>query len=298
MKTFKMVTIVLVLFGGLYGLGRLYFYATDGFSPSAFTAPLVYDTALSIEPLPMDKRVEIQEILNQPFRYFAKGTQSYVLISEDGKYVLKFFKQKHLKPPILAQIGTYLPLASKHANRIIEQRKEKQARLLHACKLGYDCMVNDSGIVYLHFNPTNYLQDKLIIYDKIGTIHTINPNEVGFYLQLKGTPLRKYFIQFRNSEDLEGAKKALSELFHYLVDRSHRGILDRDPNFGNNLGFFGDRPGNLDVGAVELDVLIKNPVEYKRRIVDHMSSFHRWLMFEYPELVSSYERELAQLTNS
>lgn len=292
---YLILIICLALAGMLYGLGRVYFDATDGFSPSAFSAPLVYDEAWSIEPLDDKKRAEIQQILNQSFRYFAKGTQSYVLVSEDGKYVIKFFKQKHLQPPLLAQIGTHLPLVSAYATKVVERRKEKKDRLLRACKLAYDHLPVDSGLLYLHFNPTNYLQTPLVIFDKQGNKHSINLNKIEFYVQLKGVPLRKHFAHFRDAGDLDGAKRALIELFSYLEDRSRRGILDRDPNFGNNLGFFGERAGNLDVGAIELDVLIKNPVEYRRRILDHMESFRRWLMFEYAELLPSYEKNLEEL---
>src|SRR3954464_15045331 len=40
----------------------------------------------------------IDQILSQKFTYFNKGSQAYVYISEDKKYILKFLKQNKLHP--------------------------------------------------------------------------------------------------------------------------------------------------------------------------------------------------------
>ncbi len=156
-------------------------------------------------------------------------------------------------------------------------------------------MQDDAGLAYLHLNPTHYLDKQLTIIDKLGREAVIDPNHIAFYIQRKGIPLRRYFMNFRDQNDLEGAKQGIEELFVYLARRSQKGILDRDPNFINNLGFFGDRAGNLDIGAIELDPLVKNPIEYRRRILDHMDAFQNWLANEYGELLPSYERQLEKL---
>ena len=37
--------------------------------------------------------------LSQNYTYFGCGGQAYVFFSEDGKYALKFFKQRHFREP-------------------------------------------------------------------------------------------------------------------------------------------------------------------------------------------------------
>jgi hypothetical protein len=117
----------------------------------------------------------------------------------------------------------------------------------------------------------------------------VNPNELCFYLQLKGTPLFTLFTNFRNHGDLAGAQLALNKLFDYLIARSQRGILDRDPAYAQNLGFIGDHAANLDVGNLVEDPLIRNPVELRRRIHEYLVDLRMWLVHGYPELVPTYD---------
>src|ERR1700722_581245 len=76
---------------------RAYYRWTDDFRIANITHDIPYhpewDTSLSHEEL-----AQLKSILDQPFTYIGKGAQAYAFASEDGKYVLKFFKFKHLRP--------------------------------------------------------------------------------------------------------------------------------------------------------------------------------------------------------
>ena len=55
-----------------------------------------------------------EEILKQPFHYLARGGQSFVFVSEDQKYVIKFFKNNP---------NPVVPLKKYHTKKISKQKK-------------------------------------------------------------------------------------------------------------------------------------------------------------------------------
>jgi hypothetical protein len=96
----KQIFIFLVAVAAIYGLGRLYYRLTDGFTIGNITATFAYHPEWETTPLNVDEENFLEEALNQPYTYLAKGCQAYVFQSQDGKYVVKFFKYQRfrLKP--------------------------------------------------------------------------------------------------------------------------------------------------------------------------------------------------------
>lgn len=288
------VVIALAGWGG-YRVNRYYHALTDGFSVAGISAPMTFNAAWETAPLSAEAQEQVVELMHQPFTYLAKGTQSFVFVSADDRFVLKFFKQMHLRLPWYRELVSYIPGLGQVVEKKVQRRCSKQEKIFSGCKLGYEDMQRDTGVFYLHLNPTTDLPNELTLVDKQGLVHVVNPNEFSFYLQLKGTSLFTLFTDYRHNGDLAGAQKALDELLSYLVERSERGILDRDPAYAQNLGFIGGRPGNLDIGNLVKDPLIRNPVEYRRRIHDYLMDFRHWLTKNYPELVETYDARIASI---
>lgn len=261
---------------------------TDGFSLAAISAPLANQASWAIQPLPTDKQQQVDALLRQCFTYFAHGGQSYVFLSDDGRYVLKLCKLKHLGTPWYADMVN-LPMIGPIVKGRLIKRERKLRSLFDGIKLAYEEMSADTGVLYIHLNTTSNLPHALTIVNKQGDTLVVDPNELTFYLQATGTPLFDLLIDYKRNHNLAGAQAALVKTFDYLVDRSHRGILDIDTSYPRNLGFIGDRAGNLDVGNLVRDPLIRNPLEYRRRIRDNMAALRVWIEEIYPELVASYD---------
>lgn len=278
-----------------YGLERLNNRLTDGFSPDAITAPLSDDREYAIAPLEAGQQQDIHRILQQQFSYLAKGTQSFVFASQDGRYIIKFFKQKHLRLPWYRSILSYVPIFNQYVDRKVQRRLLKRAKIYSGCKLAYDEMQEDTGVLYLHLTPSSDLPNPMTLVDKRGVEYQVDPNTLDFFLQKRGVPLYAALKDYRLRNDIQGAKQALAKLFDYLVDRSQRGILDRDPAYPQNLGFIDRRAGNLDVGNLTKDPLIRNRIEYKRRIQEHLIDLRQWLVTHFPELVPTYDDHLEAL---
>src|SRR5437868_4094151 len=88
----KEICVLLTVIVALYGGGRLYFYLTDGFAIENITSQYPYDVKRETRSITQAEQQQIHSILSQKFSYLGKGCQSYVFVSEDDNYVLKFFK--------------------------------------------------------------------------------------------------------------------------------------------------------------------------------------------------------------
>src|SRR5258708_2635099 len=73
------------------GLDRVVHTKSTRFSVSKITTS-TKDPEWDIPSLIGNEKKEIDQLLNQEFTYLSKGAQSYVFVSQDQKYVIKFFK--------------------------------------------------------------------------------------------------------------------------------------------------------------------------------------------------------------
>lgn len=288
-RRFFIFLLSLVFLSGVgYGLGRLYFHLTDGFGPDSIASGFSYERAWDIGDLDNEKQAQVTALLDRSYRYMAKGTQAYVLLSDDGLYVIKFFKQKHLEQPTWKENLADIPLIGGGARASLERRSAKRRKIFTGCKIGYDSMQEDSGVVYVHLNPSENLNRDLLFFDKMGYAHHINPNEVAFYIQKKGVPVHRALLAFKEAGDTEGAALALAGLLNYLVERSERGIEDSDPNILNNLGFLDGQPATLDLGGLYRDKREKNVDELKSAVIQRTQVIQRWIELNYSELLPRY----------
>src|SRR5689334_17813265 len=125
---YKMFKISLKILGCLlacYLLKKFCYSKTDGFALYKICSSLRYCPEWEAASPTFDDSEEIAAILEQPFYYFAKGAQSYVFVSKDGKTVIKFFRIYHLQPPLLLKaVALPLPLQSYQIQKMINKRQE------------------------------------------------------------------------------------------------------------------------------------------------------------------------------
>lgn len=98
-----------VVFLIAYGAGRLYYRVTAGFTVGNITYALPYDSRWDIRDLNLAESKHLDYILSQNFKYLGKGCQSYVFASEDGQYVLKFFKFQRFRQREWLNHFTFIP---------------------------------------------------------------------------------------------------------------------------------------------------------------------------------------------
>jgi hypothetical protein len=84
-------------------------------------------------------------------------------------------------------------------------------------------------------------------------------------------------------------------LIQVVVDRSHKGIKDRDFCFVPNIAFLEGRAVLTDVGGFVESEEIKQPEVYKQDFLKRTKKFSSWLHTKYPELEAYFVQKLQDL---
>lgn len=267
---------------------RLCHLATDGFSVLRITYPLLEAPQIEKqEPL-------INTILSQKFTYLDCGAQSYVFVSEDDQYVIKFFKFHHmLIPPWLKALPLPPPL-SLHRQQKIAKKQKVVERLFQSYTIAYNLFKEESGLIYLHLHKTNSLLPSLYLIDRIGVHYVLKTDAFAFVIQRKGT----LFYKTLQDEDLSHAKESISSILKLSISRCQKGIEDKDPDFSTNFGFIDGKVAQLDTGRFYLNEKETNPEVYTQELYRITRKFRIWLTENLPSLVSHLDEEIEHLTSS
>jgi len=245
---------------------------TDGFTIAKISSDLSYYPDWETEEKLTDSQV--RKILSQPFRYLGKGAQVFAFESEDGSYVLKFFRHDHMRPrPWLAA----LPLHG-HKKRI-----EKLHETFSSYRIASDDLREETGLVFLHLNKTSRLHHKIRVVDKIGIEHLVDADKTEFVIQKKADLLYATLEKWMADGKKEEACQLIGSIVSYLKKRCHQAIFDKDPNLETNFGVLEGKPLQFDLGRFRK----RHPYTEKEaqdemvRVTDRL---HVWLSEKSPEL--------------
>jgi hypothetical protein len=254
-------------------LSMLAYIRMDGFSLSA------------IQPLRLSGKAEapseeIRRILDQPFTYLAKGRQSFVFESEDGKYVLKLFNQKYLKYP---WYGSLFRRKEKLKREIRRFYYENSYPIAHK-ELGEE-------IVYLHLGYSDALPE-VMIEDRAKGEYLLNLNEFAFVLQKKGVPLYEALEAMAPKEALAGIDAFLKA----IALRIEKGIADADHDVEHNWGYCDGHIFHLDPGRLYYEEM-KDETRLQLEWDRATHNFYKWLKSKHPEWAPHFELRLKELTD-
>ena len=262
---------------------------TKGFTFTSIDRDIPYDPLLK----PPLEFTDTNHILSQPFSFLDRGGQSYVLISHDQKTVLKFFKKQYNVPDSLIQtIDTLLPTSlKKYRFEFLKTRKERFYPIFESCQIAEDYLSEETGIIYLHLNPTTTLP-LLTVIDNLGIYHKVNLNTTSFLLQKKGERIFNKIEELKAIGDIDGTKRLIRNVFNYINKRSEKGIRDLDNGLKRNYGYIGSEALSLDIGSFTLDDTLKDPLIRQEELERKTKQLGQWLAESYPELLPYFEEQL------
>lgn len=246
---------------------------TGKFTVLRITSNLNYNPAWEVAPLSSEEQAKIHKILSQPYSYLSKGVQSFVFASQDGQYVIKFFRHDHLSPPFWRS-----------------KKETRHHKDFLSYKMAYESLKQQTGLVFLHLNKSG-LDQTLDLVDKIGIHHPLPLGRYEFLIQKRASLLYNALDEMIQSNRLDDAKETLTKLVRLLAHRSQLGISDKDPDLNTNFGVIGTDPIQIDVGRFRKasPKLDKNEII---RITDHL---HQHLMQRSPELDDHLKTQINQL---
>jgi hypothetical protein len=221
----------------------------------------------------------IEPILDQPFYYLASGSQSFVFVSADGQFTLKFFKHYRWKKLFYFSYFPFLtaPWAKKRADGL--------KATYHSCLFCMKHFKEETALIYIQLKPSTDFTKTLTLYNRLGKKYTLALNELSFALQRYAEPTPEHLLHLKSLKQDDLAKAHLKALFIHILKKRHQGFTDKDPNFLNNFGFVGDKAISIDIGGI-----IKDPKKDDHYFCDHeLKKVSRallpWLEKHYPELV-------------
>ncbi len=181
---------------------------------------------------------QVDQILNQKFSYLARGAQSYAFISEDQKYVLKFIKMNHVTPRRISE---------KLSRAKILKKETKLKQMFGALHYVYHHFKEETGILFLHLNPTPHWEKKVSLVGKDGKNIVLSLDNSCFILQEKAELLYTHLGRLIENNQVEEAKERIRSFLSLIQKRGNQGLFDHDKGIGNNFGFINDRPIQIDV---------------------------------------------------
>lgn len=277
----------------------LLFWGVDRFiHRSARGAPgdiLMHDARPEWELLSLQEGdfATLAPILHQTFTYFNKGSQSYVYLSEDGQYVLKFLKQNKWRPKTVL---AYLPFAW---NRIYKKQcalYEKRERTFAAIKTALEHFQEKTGILYAHLNCTSQLHQKIHLIDRKGKEHWVDLDNTSFLVQRRAQLIYPRIDALMIEGQSEKAKEMISSVFALLAFLGEQGVVDNDPILRKNFGFLGDEAVQIDIGRMRIDPMRIQGAQYRGELASITHSFKVWIAKNHPSLLSHFEMLLNQYT--
>lgn len=233
---------------------------TQGFRPAKMEVVFPFHPEWEV---PLDPSV--RAILEQPFSYFSKGSQSYVFESEDGNYVLKFFRFDYPSDDV------------------------KVFTLLNACKIAYDRVREETGLIYIHLNSSPTGLPILLCKDAIGRKYRFPLDRLRFAIQKKAKPFRAVLLAAR--DDPEEMRKRMDQFIDLLRARTAKHVFNTDPTLSRNFGFLEDRAIEVDFGNYRPASAHSQFAEVKR----YTDRLRLWLSAEAPEWVAYLDQRVEEI---
>ncbi len=284
---------LLCIIGALYGvveIVHLWDSRGEGFRLYKIQSNHLYDPRWDVSYTNEDLQ-EARKALSQPYHYLAHGFQVYAFCSEDGQYILKFFRHQRLRLPDFVMAMPSFPLFDEWRKSRILALSRRQDYLFRSCTTSWELARHETVMMMVHLNLTAGLYPTVVLHDLLGNSYPIQLDKYQFLLQRRAKLVKPTITSCMQNGDVREAKRCIDRIFNLFVDCARKGIYDTDGALirKNNLGFFEDRAIYIDGGKLTKR---KGPITKKAflRDIKRLRPLVKWLKEEYPELLAHFEK--------
>jgi hypothetical protein len=239
----------------------------EGFSEEKISSCLPINPAWTIPASSKEEQQKLNEIFTSRFKFLGEGAQAFAFESQDGKYVLKFFKMRRFTP----SAADYL------CPHVVRRRLKNLRWVFNGYKVAYENFKKDTGLVFIHLAKTNHLHQAALVIDDQGREHTIDLDKTEFVVQEKAELLFERLSKLRKAGDQQGVQKSIAAVLELVQRRIEKGYADRDQGVSNNFGFVGDRAIQLDIGRLYKGVK-EGQIEHVRNRIQEWQKVNRTLV--------------------
>ena len=243
---------------------------------------------------PEDLRAAVQA-LSQTYHYLGHGFQVYAFVSDDGQYVLKFFRHQRLRLPDFVTSLPSIPLFDEWRKSRILSLARRQDHLFRSCKTSWDLARHETILLMVHLNRTGGLYPTTTIEDSLGNVYSVALDDYQFLLQRRAQLVKPTIESLIKRGDEEGAYRRIDQIFELFLDCARKGIMDTDGALvrKDNLGFFEDRAIYIDGGKLAPR---NSPLTKKAflRDIKRLYPLEKWLKETDPRLEKHFVQSRAR----
>lgn len=299
-KTLHSLYLVLITLFPLFLMGGGLFFCSysTGFSIDKITSRLSYNERWEIEPLSDEEKQMLRnEIFSQTFFYLASSSKMYAFISQDQKYVLKFFKMQNLFPQGWTDS---FPLSLLRALGFKKEEHNElfSERIFASYQDAYTDLSEETGLLYIHLNKTHELKMKTALIDSKGKKHLVDLDRVEFVVQKRAHKIYDYLNRLVREKKWEDLKLSICSILRLIATRCEKGFIDEGLNIRNNFGFVGNTAIQMDCSRLTRDSSVKYPLNYREKIREMAEHLDAWAQDYYPEITLVIQEESQKIINN
>ena len=235
---------------------------------------------------------DIENVLSQPFYYFAKGHHAYAFISEDGKYILKFLRAIKFQRPFID--SWFLSFA--------KQKKHPQKKRLHFIMKSHELasypLQEQTAVYYLHFHKTEVLQKPICLIDKMHRRFYLDANNFCYVVQNKVELFEEILPELVKKKDDETIKDMIHAYFTVIFLRCQKNIMNKDRGgWGRNYGVIEgcNRAYEIDIGSYTVMENLNTSQKTFEEIEQCSRDFRKWIQSHVPHLVGFFDKTMKQV---
>jgi hypothetical protein len=237
---------------------------------------------------------ELQGVFAQSFSFLNEGGEFYVFVSQDQKYVIKFFKVRRLTPKYWLN---YIPIPWLDKKRIskVDERERIRLETFQGLKLAFEKFRYQSGLVFLHLFRTDYLKIKIKVIDAQGKSHKISLDSVPFVLQKRVTMLPDYISMLIKEDREDDAVRALCQILDLVKESCLCGFVDDSETVECDYGFIEERAVRVGGGRLLREEPGSSFRSVLREVFRASKAIEAWLVRNHPSLVPKFQDEVQDL---
>lgn len=283
---------LVVMGGGLFFITR-----SSGFSLDKVVSRLDYNENWEIESLTEEQQeILIQEVFPQKYYYLAAGNQCYAFISEDRKYVLKFFKMQNLFPK--GWLNSFpLSLFQKFGFKNETGNQLFSERIFASYKDAYEALRDETGLLYIHFNKSREFKSKVTLIDNKGKKYLLDLDAVEFVVQRKAKKIFDHFSNLFAEEKYDELRASVRSFLQLIVVRCERGFVDQNLSIRNNFGFVDNMAVQFDCTTLTRDSSMKYPLNLRQEVMEIAKRLDLWALENCPEVTLFIQEEAQRIIN-
>lgn len=288
----KLPTKVLLSLAIFLTLNHICKSLTDDFSPDYLLQAKPPHTHTPSPPLDAT-------IFTQPFTYIGKGKQAFVFASQDGEYVIKFFKPFYanhyfslLGHPIKIRTSKLPFFKDLYGFFHKDELARKQEQDFRSYQNALSLLAEETGVCYVHLEETKNFAQPILIHDKIGISHRIDLNKTCFLLQKKTDLLYETLLTFIKQKEDNKSKELLDSFIALAIQVQKKGVVN-PTTIEANFGYKEGKALIIDVGRLltKEDLGVIESEDSLEKATHHM---HNFLQKHSPELLAYFTEKLSQ----